>query len=661
MPRALLLTLLLASPLSASAEEAPALDVEKIQARVLSTCKELLGNTDPAVRRLAFQGLLALEADKGALFERGLKDADLVIQDLTLGEILSQRKAREMKASVATAEEILGKLLESSEASERARGLGLVKAHYDAKAQLGWYERMAKLGSPDARAHGRALLMGLGGKRAWAILKAGLAEAPESREHKEALEAMKTFDEPEGMDWALERIFVEGEEGEIARGFLVRAQREPKKAAKFEKALLKHYLKVDGDFPKRLNLAWVLANRGQIKEVERTLKAGVRYRISQEIRSRSWDGLRHVRDTETLRKMRTRILTNVREGEMEGAFAWLSDWGKETGEPAVLKMLEEASRSERRPIRLQALRIFAELKHRPSLELFKAAMSEPEEVMRVAAAEGLAAVAKPGDEKLLADYLRREPKDSVKLALVKGLGNIGTPEIIPALQFTITSRDRALKVESARVLEGTGKPQAALYLGMLKRDPDPEIRAMAWRYLLHLKPKDTLDDFKGPALLLKAEEVKVLADDKKIDEAALELIALKGEGDAQRAALDGLIARAALTRLLTVFEACAHEEIAAGALRGIAAHRQAASLSTYMQGLKREQAPVRAAAINAVGLYGAVGALGLILEGLDHREPLVRAEASLATLRMLARAEGGEEKPTKKQASKKKGRKKKPR
>ncbi|MCA9527991.1 MAG: HEAT repeat domain-containing protein, partial [Myxococcales bacterium] len=206
--------------------------------------------------------------------------------------------------------------------------------------------------------------------------------------------------------------------GVLARDFLVRFD-DPKLASKTIAGLRKTYDKT-ADFPVRLRLAAVLARRGQVDDVSRTLHAGVKFDGAAE-RLVAWEGLVASRDTVLLGKLREKIATNETPEEADLAYAWMAAWAKANAEPKVIELLQEVARSDRRELRLRAMATLADVKHRASAPIFEAAMTEGQTEVRLAAARGLAAIAKPGDEARIAGYLRKEPSPEVKEALIDAL------------------------------------------------------------------------------------------------------------------------------------------------------------------------------------------------------------------------------------------------
>lgn len=612
--------------------------VEEVSVQVRAVYDELATNSNPLVRRAVFEGRLALD-DAGRLkaVGEGMKESDWVIRGealaLAFGPAPKQVR-RDWKALRKAAEAQLTKLLESGEADDRAHGLALLKAHFKPKAQLKWLEKAARLGTPDARHAAREALLARGGKVAWKVIQAGLVEAEDSREYKQALEALKGFTDPLVLKWALGKLHEDTPMGDIGRDLLVAI--DDKRAVKKMLKQLKREYEKSAEFERRLRIASVLARRGD-QTVTRTLLAGLRYQ-KKAFRIYTWQGLLGVRDVATLGKLRAYVLSNDKEAEADAAFAWLQAWAAARAEPKVFEVLQEAARSDRRPLRLRGMNVLAALKHTPSIALFEAAMSEGQKEVRLAGARGIASVARPGHEKSLHTFLRKEPDPDVKIELVTGLANIGTPEIIGPLQYVIAAPQRELKLAAVKAIAATGSPDAALPLSLLKRDADVNIRFVVWHNLLRLQPRKTVAELKSQLSWLTVEHIDTLGEDVKVPLETLELLAAQGSDDQRTFAISAMNARggAAATRLLGLVES-QHEDTAAAAMAALTKLRGDKSVATYRKALKSKHGAVRAAGYAAIGQFGPRALLETVLGGMADREPLARARAAAASVLLAAR------------------------
>jgi HEAT repeat protein len=72
-------------------------------------------------------------------------------------------------------------------------------------------------------------------------------------------------------------------------------------------------------------------------------------------------------------------------------------------------------------------------------------------------------------------------------------------------------------------------------------------------------------------------------------------------------------------------------------MAGMVAVRKEASLPTYRESLKSAHGRVRAAAVVALGQFGAPQTLEVVLPLLSDKEPMVRAEAARAAIALSTR------------------------
>jgi HEAT repeat protein len=620
----------------AKAEKAPADGLptaKEVTDQARAAFTELAGTSDPLVRRALFDGRVLLGGDDRAkAIAEALKDGDWTLHRQALVMALADKDAKLHKAAL----DQVAALIASGEANERTRGYDLIKSSVGAADALALYKKAAVDGGPDARAAARAAQIALGGKTAWAIIEAGLKEGPEEREHKEAVETLRHFKGPEGVDWALAHLHDADDMGGIARDLLV-AVDDAKAVARIEKTLDKMYDETAADFPKRVDAASVLARRGKPDKVTRTLLAGTRFQ-EPATRLTAWQGIVGVRDLEVLGKQRETILSDEEPAEADAAYAWMEAWAKDRAEPKVFEILQEAARGDHRPLRMRAMAALTRLAHRPSAPLFEAAMSEGQTEVRLAGAQGLAAVAKAGDEARIAQFLQREPDVEVKKALVGALAHIGTAAIIDPLQFVITAPQSEIKLAAMDAVAATGQPKAAVLIRLLERDPDVDVRFRAFQHLLKLDPQPTMAKVSGVLPWLTPSHVEALAADDKTPLDLLAKIAQDGDDNQRGFAVDGLARHGAdaATRLLTLIER-GKPDTAAAALVALADQRKADSIATYRAAAASTEGMVRASAFRAMGLYGGKQLLELIVPALTDKDPLARARAAEAAVRLVTR------------------------
>lgn len=596
---------------------------------------DLAGDANPLVRRVVYFGSLELgDADRYTAIEKGLADADATIRHdaLTRALTTTDKKLRPLRAA---AEKTVTGYLESADKSDREQGYALLEALAPKdKDQLAVLQRTAKNGSPEARAEARARLIARGGKTAWEVIQSGLAEPEGEPEHKQAVEAMATFRDPIAYKWALERLHQMDTQGRLAREYL--AQIDGKAVKTLQKDINTRYDKAT-EYEDRLRLAWIRAHRGDVDEVTRTLLAGLRYNADW-AKLMAWEALQNSRDHATLGKLRDQMMLLLEADQASASFTWLEKWAAATGDPKVIELLQEAARGDRPEPRARGLAALTALRHRDSIALFENAMSEGRSEIRLAAARGLAAIAKPGDEQRLANFLRKEPEAEVKLALIEALANIGTPAIIDSLQFVVTDRDPRLKVAAAKAIAATGQPRAATTIALLKRDPDLDTRFFVWRHLLEIEGKKAEPEFKSGALAwLTTEHIETLGKNPKISDDLIAWIALDGNDDQRTFALDALRTRKAAAALQQVYDRSKAIDTKAAAFAALADLRAAEALPTYRAALEAEQPEIRAVALRAAGEHAHRAWLEMLLKALADRDPLARAEAARAAYRVAQR------------------------
>ncbi|MFN3202455.1 MAG: HEAT repeat domain-containing protein [Bradymonadia bacterium] len=615
--------------------------LEELEAQATTLYSDLEGTTDPLVRQAIFRGKLLLggDAQKGAI-EGGLEDGDAEIKGRSVVLAL-ESKDKKVRGKGQAA---LDKLLASGDEAEREMGHGLV-AKLPAKQQLALIKKAAKEGVPDARAQARKALLKMGGKTAWQVIELGLAEPADEPEHKEALEALKSFSHPSAFKWATNNLHDMGAMGDLARDYLVRLD-DKKSVKKLTKLLKKTFDKEP--FDKRLNAASVMSRRGIGSDVHKPLVACLaRMKKAEHAAKRrvAWAGMDKVFRMDALKALKGQLLTNEKEADADAGYAWLKAWAKARSEPEVIKLLQKVAKSDRDELRMRALQVLTELKHRPSVVIFEESMREGRTEVRLAAAKGWAAVSKPGDIKRISQVLRKEPDIQVKEALVQALANIGTGEIVSPLQFVVMSPQKSLKTAAVKALGATGRTEAVTAIRLVKRDPDLDVRFLALQQLLKLDPKTTLKSLNSAVRWMQPSHIETLAKDEKVDIAVFEAIALKGSDEQRVYAVDGLVSRgnAGATRLLGLVNG-AHADTATAAFKALADMRKGESMATYRKQLESKHLPVRAEAYGALANYGSEASLELVIPGMTDKEPLIRARAAEAALTLANRINGGKKK-----------------
>lgn len=641
---ALAWALLSLSPAYAQSPEAsgpPSL--EEVEAEAAAVYAELDGTTDPLVRRAIFRGKLMLGGEaRAAALAAALEDGDPEIKSKAISVLTTEKKIDKKLAKQGDA--ALDALLASGDEMEREMGYALI-AGLSSKERLAALKKAAKEGVPDARAAARKAMVDMGGKVAWAVIDAGLKEPPADREHTEALKALESFSDATAYSWAMGNLNTLDDMGDLARDYLVRVE-DKKTVKKLTKALKKTFDK--GEFADRLVAASVMARRGMSGELEKPMVAClVRMKKPEHagLRRVAWQGLQGIYDMKALKLLTPTLLTTSNEADAEAGYAWLKAWAKARSEPKVIELLQKVARSDRDNLRMLALGVLTELAHRPSVVIFEESMREGRTEVRLAAAKGWASVAKVEDVDRISAVLRKEPDPEVKEALVGALAHIGSAEIVSPLQFVVMSPQKELKKAAVKALGGTGRTEAVTAIRLVKRDPDLDVRFLALHQLLRLDPKATVKSISSAVRWLKPEHIKALGEDEHVDVEVFDTIAQKGDDDQRIYAVEALVQRGAssATRLLGLVNG-ANPDTAAAAFKALADLRKSDSIATYRKQLESQHLPVRAEAYAALGSYGGAPALELVYPGMTDKEPLIRASAAEAALKLASRVEGGSKK-----------------
>ena len=138
-----------------------------------------------------------------------------------------------------------------------------------------------------------------------------------------------------------------------------------------------------------------------------------------------------------------------------------------------------------------------------------------------------------------------------KLALVKGLGRIGSDDAMRRLQMLIYDKDKRVKIEIARSLAKNGGPATIAPLKIMK-SPDLDVRFEVWKGLLIRPSDDVIKEFKqGAVSWLTADYVKYLGADKRVPLDLISYLAENGTSAQREVAVTSLLNRgdSAATRL----------------------------------------------------------------------------------------------------------------
>ncbi|MEE2758090.1 MAG: HEAT repeat domain-containing protein [Myxococcota bacterium] len=615
---------------------------QKTHETIRLALEELGESADSEVRMNVFVARMELSGkDVDRAIMKGMAERDADIRDAA---VLAGLRSRTKKIKKA-ADKVLKALLESAGEDDRLRGRSLLEKGIKSTDRAKWMKSASKVGSKDARQAARKNLIASGGKAAWKVIQAGLAEKEGEPEHQEALKALQTFRHPAALNWAMGKIYDKTQLGSLARDYLAEVDLG-RGTKKFENKMKASHRKHQGQFDKELPLAYILGVRGHGTLVKESLLGtfNPRYTPKSGERLMAWKGMRKVRDTNLLTrtlsqkfklKFKALLMSIDEQAEVDAAFAWLEEWAKANNEPEVYKLLIECAQSELTKVRIAAMATLGRLGHRKSQRSFIAAMSEGRAEIRRAAALGIGLLARRGDEKLIGQLLRREPDVEAKLAFVDGLARIGTPEIINYLQFLIQSPKLELKKRAARAIAAVGGNRATVLLRLLRNDRDLELRFTVWTALLKTSPKEYVSEFSRSAVSwLTPEQLRLLSKNASLPLDILMHLATRGQKEQRAAAVEELKMRGnqASTRLLTVFETSDDEATVKASISALASIRGAKSIPTYRAAIKHRFGMVRAEGYNALRQHASKALLETVLAGLNEKSPLARVQAARAAI-----------------------------
>ena len=602
------------------------------------------------VRLAVTQGLIELGGeDRQAGIDRGLKASESALRVVAIEEIFKDRKG--LKALIKTAEQQLWDLLVSKEKNEHEEGVRLLRAHFDKRSQAKWVKRLLASGSTFGAQFARAKMIEEGGRQAWKVIEKGLKAPQDSPEHTQALEAMKAKRYKEAKSWALSHSADKGVDGEVARAWLEGIPTQ--QVRRMNQDLIKQYRKAEGDFPRRVRFAHLLASRGELSAVRDTLVIAVKNkkgRIKEELdtaqlRVMGWEGLKKCRDHKVLESVKGMMVNLQNREEAIPAVAWLEDWVRDTNDPSAKKLLEEMSQQTQYVSRLESIKALGSLRLRGSLPIIQEALSTGNEDLRIAAAEGLAKMVIKGDEALIDEALANERRsDAVRVALLEGLARIGTRETLKTAKLWLYKGKGEVKKAALEALARIplGKDQLELIFSAKYRNaPDKEIRMRVWELLIKAKSDKLSRDFTSAFSWLEEQQLRRLAQLTPFPEELMLKVAIGANQALSLVALELLASRgeSALPTLMKVFEQSNEPKVIVRATEHLRALKQAEGMPTYLSLLKSRDDIVRAVGLDALRVYGGDAERQVARDMIDNeRAPLPRAQAGRAFVAISLRA-----------------------
>ena len=593
--------------------------------------------------------------DRQGAIDRGLEAGDLEVKLVAIEEVLADPSGQ--RQHLKTAEAALRELLISKSREAHAQGVEIFERRIKKRARASWLKELLKSPSPLASQYARGVMIAEGGKEAWRVVEQGLKEPSESAAHKQALEALKTHNYKQAQSWAIAHSGDKGEDGKVAQGWV---QQLPAKVAKrMNRDLIKQYHKAEGDFPRRVRLAHMLAGRGELDTVRDTLVVAVKNKKgrikeeldSAELRVMGWEGLKACRDHEVLSAIKGMMVNLQNREEAKPAVDWLADWVRDNNDPTAKKVLEEIAQQTQYISRLEAIRALGELKLRSSLPIIEEELLQGNDELRVASAGALANMAVKGDEKKLHKALLSERKnDDVREALLRGVAKIGTSDTLPTVKYWLINRNARLRRAALDALDAIKLGRSELEVlvsSRLRRDADLGIRLKAWVMLFKAKSDLLEREFSTASSWLEPAHLEALAQEVEVPTSLLSVVAIKGNEALASAAIAQLEARgeAGLTTLDQIAREAFIPKVVILALNAYSKHKGAEGEALYEQLLKSRDVKVRAAAMRAIHAHGSERFRAVMRDMVENEsQPLTRAEAARAFYALSLRAPKAEPK-----------------
>jgi HEAT repeat protein len=628
---------------------APAFKMDPaILEQLRATYKKYSESTDLKVRALVYEGMLDLDtADKEAAITQASKVNDLNVKLSVIEALLSEPAFMKRKAE---GEMELQKLLESADAKERNAGLSLFKKYVDPKNQLAWWQKISSgNGASVAKTYARNMVIDAGGKTAWLLVEAGLNGKDEEAK-KDSLLAVRAKKFTEAEKWAFSRADASGLEGEVAREWI--SQATGPKVAKYNTDLVKQYEKAFSDFPKRVRLANFIAKRGLLAPVQETLVIAVKDKKgrveesldSAELRTLGWEGLAACRDQEVLNALKEVLLEIKNPEEAKPAVSWLSAWAKETVDGTAIKLLQEMLTLDRFESRVAAIQALGELQLRDSWNEIEKGLLGGNDIVREAAAKALSNMVRTGDEDRFEEYIRKEKTNvNVKVALLKGLGNLGTDKAAGKLQFWLNDRDPKIQKAAVEALAITKTPKLGKLLNndRLKNAADPDVKYLVWELLLLNAFSGIEKELNTLIYWLTVDQLNKLNQHPELPIKTLASIAIHGGEALRNRALELLAEKGeiAIPHLFDVILECPEPVTAGQAMALYANLAKESKADNYKSLLKFRHMPVQVQAVRAVGLYGKATDLADIkLISEESLDMVLKLEATVAMGRLAKKS-----------------------
>ncbi len=606
-------------------------------------------STDLKVRALVYEGMLDLDvADKEQAIVQASKINDLNVKIAMIEALLGDAAFAKRRAE---GEAELSRLMESADAKERAAGLVLFKKKIDPKNHLAWWQKLAKAGSPASKSYARNQVIEAGGKTAWALVLEGLNGTDEEAK-KDALLAVRSKKFVEAEKWAFSKVDMGGLEGEVAREWI--SQASGAKVASYNKDLIAQYEKAFSDFPKRVRLAHFIAKRGILAPVQETLVIAVKDKKgrveenldSAELRTLGWEGLKACRDPEVLESLKEVLLEIKNPSEAKPAVEWLAAWAKDTVDSTAIQLLKDMVSLDRYESRIAAIEALGllQMNDPETWASIEKSLLGGNDVIREVSAKALANMVRSGDEDRFEEYLRKEKtSNKVKIALLKGLGNLGTDKAANKLLFWLNNSNPEIQKATIEALAQTKTPRLGTLLNTdrLKNAPNIEVRYLVWELLLLNSFHLIKNELSSLSYWLTVEQLTQLSSHPELPNAVLASMAIHGLEALRNKALEVLAQRGESTipELFDIVISAPEPNVSAQALSLYASFAKESKLPAYKDLLKFKHLPVQIQAVRAVGVYGTANELADVkLISEESLDMVLKLEATVAMGRLAKKA-----------------------
>jgi HEAT repeat protein len=294
--------------------------------------------------------------------------------------------------------------------------------------------------------------------------------------------------------------------------------------------------------------------------------------------------------------------------------------------------------------RVAAIQALGELQLRDSWNEIEKGLLGGNDIVREAAAKSLSNMVRTGDEDRFEEYIRKEKTNvNVKVALLKGLGNLGTDKAAGKLQFWLNDRDPKIQKAAVEALAITKTPKLGKLLNndRLKNAADPDVKYLVWELLLLNAFSGIEKELNTLIYWLTVDQLNKLNQHPELPIKTLASIAIHGGEALRNRALELLAEKGeiAIPHLFDVILECPEPVTAGQAMALYANLAKESKADNYKSLLKFRHMPVQVQAVRAVGLYGKATDLADIkLISEESLDMVLKLEATVAMGRLAKKS-----------------------